>query len=390
MACAIRAAERGISVALWEKQARPGRKLLISGTGQCNLTHSGPIEDFLSRYGERDKGRFVKPALYDYTNRDLCDFFRARNVFLEETEGGKIFPASRQAKEILDLLLALCEENGVHVATNREVVSVEKTEGGFTIRGTEETVHAKTVVLATGGRSYPGTGSTGDGYRFAASLGHTITPIRAGLTPMFVADYEFTDCSGITIRDAVVVCNRRTHRGPVLLTHRGVSGPGILDFSRFLQAGDTLRINWLGDTKPHELEKRLVEVFREEGKRTLKNTLLFTGIPERLIVALLRHARIASETPACYATKEHREKIVALLTSFPMKIAAPGGFDEAMVTVGGVTLKEVDRTRLESRLTSGLYFCGEVLDIDGDTGGYNLQFAFSSGFLVGKKIGITR
>ena len=388
LACAVGAGKRHLSVLLVEKNPQPGRKLLISGTGQCNLTHTGPIENFLDHYGSREKGRFVKPALYHFTNDALCDCLRENGVHLEETAIGKVFPASRRAGEILDLFLSLCERYGVTIQTNSPVEFVEKTNDLFTIRTRQSVFAARNLVIATGGCSYPATGSTGDGWRLAASLGHTIVPPRPGLTPVYFDNHHFAECSGVSVDNVGIQLGNTKHttRGSVLFTHKGISGPGILDFSRNMNLGDKLLFNWLGNTKANTLGGVLLETFVEHGRKSVKNALRFTGLPERLLVALLKATAISPETPTSEITREVRGKIVAMLTNFEMEIVSLGGFNEAMVSIGGVLLREMDRNSMESRLVKQLYFCGEVLDIDGDTGGYNIQFAISSGFLVADKI----
>ena len=393
LACALGVGWRHLSVLLLEKKEHLGRKLLISGTGQCNLTHSGSVDAFLDHYGDTSKGRFVKPALYHFTNGDLCEFIQNHGITLEETDGGKIFPASRRSKDIVELFRSQCDKHGVTFAVNSSVKTIKKEDGLFHVQTDANRFLSRNLVLATGGCSYPATGSTGDGYRLAADLGHTITPIRPGLTPVIAADYRLADCSGISVADVGVTYIRatgkkekRTIRGPVLLTHRGISGPAVLDFSRHLAPGDTLILNWLGDTTRESLNTYLTQTLAENGRKTLKNTLRFTGLPERLIATILESNGILPDMPSCKVARFVRETIASRLTGFPLKIKSLGGFDEAMVSVGGVTLSETDRNTMQSRKVPGLFFCGELLDIDGDTGGYNIQFAISSGFLAAAKL----
>ena len=392
LACAVAAGRRRLSTLLLEKNAQCGRKLLISGSRQCNLTHAGPIEDFLERYGSREKGRFVKPALFHFTNADLYDFVRKHGVPLEETDCGKVFPASRDAREILNLFLGLCRQHGVTIKTDSSVLAVEKRDDLFTIHTPQGVFAARNLVIAAGGCSYPATGSSGDGFQLAASLGHAITPTRPGLTPVYIADNDFTGCSGVSVNNVVLRIGKTKYTacGDVLFTHKGVSGPGILDFSRNMNPGDTLVFNWLGDTTEETFGRQLRETLAEHGRKSIKNALHSMGglsaLPQRLIAALLTAVGISPETPSCEITRPSRGKIAKMLTNFETEIASLGGFDEAMVTVGGVSLRETDRNSMESRVVKRLHFCGEVLDIDGDTGGYNIQFAISSGFLVGDKL----
>ena len=395
LSCALGAGQRYLSVLLLEKKEQLGRKLLISGTGQCNLTHSGPIEAFPDHYGDRKKGRFVKPALHHFTNNDLCEFVQNHGITLEETEGGKIFPASRRSRDIVELFRFQCEKHGVAFVLNSPVKTLKKEDGLFRVQTDTDQFLSRNLVIATGGCSYPATGSMGDGYRLAAMLGHTITPVRPGLTPVIIADYRLADCSGISVAEVGITLVRatgtkekRTIRGPILLTHRGISGPAVLDFSRYLTPEDMLILNWLGDTTRESLNARLTQTLAENGRKTLKNTLRFTGLPERLIMAILGANGISPDLPSCEVARSVRETITSQLTGFPLKIKSLGGFDEAMVSVGGITLSETDRSTMESRKVPSLFFCGELLDIDGDTGGYNIQFAISSGFLAATKLRI--
>ena len=398
LACAYAAGKRKLKTVLLEKNESPGKKLLITGTGQCNITHAGSIEDFPKRFGLKEKERFVKPALLHFTNRDLYDLFAEHGVWLTENADGKLFPESRKSRDVLDLLCRLCYENHVVIETKSSVVSIVKTETGFTTKTVDREFASRAVVIAAGGQSFPSTGSSGDGFRLAAELGHSITPISPGLSPVVIKNYEFAQCSGIAIENAGIALSKKenptkiTHKtvGDVLFTHRGMSGPGILDSSRYFSKGDVLRFNWFGNEKPEQIEKLLTESIALAGKKTLKRVIsqLETDIrlPERLIGVLLRTSEIPDEIQACYLEKPARKRLVCELTAKEMVIESLGNFSEAMITCGGVALSQINRNRMESRLVPNLYFSGEVLDIDGDTGGFNLQFAISSGILAGNSI----
>lgn len=400
--CAIRAARRGLRTFVLEKNVFPGKKLLISGSGQCNVTHSGEIEDFFTKYGSREKSRFVKPALLHFTNRDLYDFFSENGLWLAEDEKGKLFPESRKSRDVLDVLLQEAKKTGVQLETAAKVQEISrdlKGNGEFLVKSTKGEFRSPALVFATGGKSYPATGSTGDGFTWASALGHTIEPPRPSLAPAFVKNYPFSPCSGISVPETEITLLRaekttqspqfkkiHTKIGPVLLTHKNLSGPGILDFSRFFRKGDLLRLNWLGSCSTVQFERKFLAALVENGKRSLGKTLRITELPERFVRNLLETASISPEKQASQLEKTERKKIASLFTAFELEIESVGDFSEAMCTAGGVSLAEVDRQRLMSRIVPNLYFCGEVLDIDGDTGGYNLQFAFSSGALVGDSI----
>jgi len=232
--------------------------------------------------------------------------------------------------------------------------------------------------------SYPKTGSTGDGYRFAEQLGHRIVPPRPALTPVIVERYPFAEAAGISFDDVPIDVYRhgkkiRQGHGDVLLTHRGLSGPGILDLSRFLEPKDTLRIPLCNSSSYPSCNLRALR-----GKKILKNALTSLGIPERLLLLLLTELGISPELPVAEIDRNARQRLEDALASFAFVVKQLGNFDEAMATCGGMALEEVNRQTMESRLVPGLFFCGEVLDVDGDTGGYNIQFALSSGMLAGQ------
>ena len=247
------------------------------------------------------------------------------------------------------------------------------------------------MVIATGGMSYPGTGSSGDGYSFAVSLGHAISKPAPALTPVTITGYPFSGCAGISFPKMAFSIWRGGKRvarcrGDVLFTHTGLSGPGILDNSRLMQAGDVLRLSFADAKDPGEFLKEASERIRSSGKRGLVTALVSGRLPVRFVRNLCVTIGVAPDTPCSQVTATERSRVVSALTDFPVTLSSLGDFSVAMVTKGGVDLTEVDRKTMESRLVGGLFFAGEVLDIDGDTGGYNIQAAFSTGFLAGSSI----
>ncbi len=386
--CAISASGGGRKVLVLEKKTSPGRKLLISGSGRCNLTHDGDPRSFLDHYGEA--GRFLRPALLGFTNRDLVAFFEERNLSMITMEGGKVFPETQKARDVLDVLLAECEAWGVEIACGKAVTSIVKSADEFLVACGDDAYRSRILVIATGGRSYPATGSAGDGYRFAEALGHAIAEVGPALAPVRIRDYPFADLAGISLPGARVSIFRgrkvKEGAGDVLFTHDGLSGPGILDLSRDIWAGDLLRVSLAGLRKKEEMERWLLARSEEEGGRNLRSVLAELAIPARLASRVLELLEIPQETKCASMTRRMRIDLADHLSGFPMIVEAVGGFDLAMVTRGGVDLMEVDPKSMESRLVPGLYFAGEVLDVDGDTGGYNLQAAFSTGFLAAERI----
>lgn len=389
--CALHAVDTNRSVIILEKKETCGKKLLITGAGQCNLTHSGDIREFLPRYG--DNGKFLRPALFGFTNKDLIEFFENRGLTMVTDDNLKVFPATRKASDVLTLLITECKRRGVTVRCNEAVLSVGLSEGRFSVKTKNGHYNTPNVVISTGGMSYPVTGSSGDGYRFAEGLDQPITEIRPGLSAVYVRDYPFSHLSGLSFENIVVSLfrdNKKIHQsaGDLLFTHLGLSGPVILHLSRSLRAGDRLKISFVPGMDREKVLKNLIEKTTEQGKRQLKRILLeCSGLPERFVKELLELAGIPADSKCAHISKKARNTVIDYLTAFPFDVESCGGFNEAMVTVGGVSLNGINSKTMESKSVSGLYFIGEVLDIDGDTGGYNLQAAFSTAYAAAKAIG---
>lgn len=382
---AARAAAGGASVLLLEKMAEPGRKLLVTGSGQCNLTHAGDIAGFFGHYGKG--GAFLKPALRHLTNAGLVAHFTGRGVPLEAGEDGKFFPVSRKARDVLDALLADCREHGVVLRCGEAVREVERSGEGFCVRTAAGEHRSALLLIATGGASYPSTGSSGDGYAFARALGHTVAATAPALTPVTVRDYPFSDLAGISLRDCTVSLFREGKkvegfRGDLLLTHDGLSGPVVLNASRYILPGDEVRVSFLPEGRRDEITQALTGA----GGTRVKTALSTFPVPERLLKRLIDLAGIPPDATSAHLDRKTRNRLIQVLTGHEMTVEALGGYRVAMATRGGVALDEVDGKTMESRVAGGLFFAGEVLDIDGDTGGYNLQAAFSTAALAADAI----
>jgi predicted Rossmann fold flavoprotein len=387
--CALQAAGEGRDVIVFEKKPAPGRKLLIAGSGQCNITHDGEIADFLSRYG--DHGAFLWPALMNFTNRDLVRFFADRGLHMETEPGGKVFPVTRKSADVLAVLLAECAARGVEVRCGDPVLAVERDDGGFLVTTKTGTARAGTLVIATGGASYPATGSTGDGYAFARALGQPVTEVAPALAPVYVEDYPFADLAGISFSNLALAVYRGGKRvgrrtGDLLFTHTGLSGPGVLDLSRAVRPGDVLRVTFLSGATPEEVRKRLADAVAAGGARQVKTVLSGLPLPERFVRRLLDLAGVPADETCAHLGKKARNALAASLAEFPFQVARLGGFNEAMATRGGVALEGINPKTMASKIVENLYCIGEVLDIDGDTGGYNLQAAFSTAALAARQI----
>ena len=375
------------NVLILEKMQSPAKKLLMSGSGRCNITNAGSIEDFFGHYGEN--GKFLRPALLEFSNSDLIDFLGQRGLEVYTDDNGKVFPVTEKARDVLEILLNECGTKNVKIYTDSTIQKIEKIDDIFKIQ-TEYTEYiCHKLIIATGGKSYPATGSTGDGYDYATEFGHTIIPPKPALTPVFIKDYKFRSAAGVSLSEKEIYLYRNNKKiksnfGDIGFTHTGLSGPGILDFSRYIEPADVLRIN-LSNLEQEKFKRYFIETVEKDRQITLRKFLKQFDIPEKLIKAILTELELNLSDIIGNVTKELRNRIADLFCGYPFEVEMLGEYNIAMVTKGGINLKEVSPKTMESKLVKNLYFAGEVLDIDGDTGGYNLQAAFSTGFLAGKK-----
>lgn len=388
---ALHIAKNNKKVLLLEKNQSPGKKLLISGSGQCNFTHDGDLEAFFDKYG--DKGKFLRKSFSVFDNQASMTFFESRGIPLEIRENQKVFPKSLKSQDILDVLLLECKKHNVDLGFQNEVCSIQKYDTMYTV----ETVAKKRyacdhVVIATGGKSYPHTGSTGDGYVFAKSFGHRIVEPKPALTYVTTHEKSYVPLAGISFPQASITLWRNNkkvleRKGSLLFTHKGLSGPVILDATRWIDPGDQISVNFMYPKSYEEVKKHFAETIPLLGKEQLITYLTKRQNLVKSFASIICQVAGVDETiPCARLTKEQREKVVLLLTKNLFNISGVGGLHAAMVTAGGVHLKEVNPTTMESRKQKGLYFIGEVLDIDGDTGGYNIQAAFSMGYLCAQHI----
>ncbi len=391
---AIRLAETiggGEGILILERREKPARKLLLSGSGQCNLTHAGEIADFLGRYSGGVKAesaaRFLKPALYAFTNEELLAWFSAKGMEFETEDSGKIFPADRRATSVLKILQDEAYRLGLRIVANSRVSGISVSEG-FLVRVESEAFEyrAPIVLIATGGLSYPKTGSTGDGYALAASLGHRIVPPRPALAPVYIRNFALNPLAGLSFHDAGLSVLRVGKRvfsaeGDLLITHEGLSGPLILDASRHIAPGDSLEVNFV-DVTIEEFRNRLDAELKTNPRRLVRTALADLGLTKNMAELFCDLSGVTKEETAAALPRAKRDALCRFACAHPFYVARLGTLEVAMVTAGGVDLAEVNPGSMESRLVPGLFFAGEVLDIDGDTGGYNLQAVFSTGSLA--------
>jgi len=394
MMAAGKAAETGCEVILVEKMSRLGTKLAITGKGRCNLTNMGDIDSFIAHYGKN--GRFLRNCFARFFNSDLISFLEDRGVKTVVERGQRVFPSSNNAEEIVECFSNFLEVSGVDVRTEFTVDEIVK-EGGriAAVQGNGIEIPCAGVVLATGGRSYPLTGSTGDGYRFAMDLGHRVRNPEPSLVPIEVDEDFVKEMQGLSLENVevgVLANGKMLARrfGDMIFTHFGVSGPIILTMSRLIvqeyhKHRITLSINFKPALTEVQLEKRLLREFERHGKMKCRNVLKHL-LPVAAIDIFIKRARLQAEKHACEINREERQRLMSCLTDFRLTVRGPRPIDEAIVTEGGVTLEEIDPYTMQSLLVQGLFFCGEVIDVAGDTGGYNLQAAFSTGYLAGENV----
>jgi hypothetical protein len=388
------AAELGAETLLLEKMERPGRKLRITGKGRCNLTNVVPLEEFIERFGAN--GLFLRQAFHQFFSPDLLAFFEELGVPTVTERGGRVFTASEKAQDVVDALVHWVCKQGVALQTRSSVeqLLVERNRIAGVKDSHARVYHAPAVVVTTGGASYPATGSTGDGYRLAKSVGHTVVPIRPALVPLETAGDVAQRLQGLSLRNAAVRLRIDGQQaadafGEMLFTHFGVSGPMILYLSKLavdaLCAGRKVELSI--DLKPaldkKTLDARLLRDIDAQGKKHFQN-LLKGLLPSKLIPVCVDLVGIPAHKVAHQITAEERTRLLKWLKDFRLEVTGHRGFAEAIVTAGGVALDEIDPRTMESRLVKGLYFAGEVLDVDANTGGFNLQAAFSTGWTAGR------
>lgn len=386
------AAEARADTLLLEKMERPARKLCIAGKGRCNITNIAELPDFIAHFGKT--GNFLRQAFWRFFTPDLMDFFKGLGLELVTERGGRVFPASGKASDVLAVLLQWLERCGVQIKLSSKVdeliISDERIKGVVS-RGRE--ILCDAVILATGGASYPATGSTGDGYRLAVSAGHGIVPIRPALVPLETSGDAARKMAGLNLRNVNVhmLVNSKKRKkafGEMIFTEFGVTGPVILTLSG--EAVDAMRdghkVALSVDLKPaldeKKLAARLLRDIASRGKEQV-NSLLRGLLPREMIPVCLNITEIPPDRQASRISAKERRRLLTWLKDFRLEVTGYRPFAEAIVTAGGIDTVELDPRTMESRLTKGLFIAGELLDIQADTGGYNLQAAFSTGWLAG-------
>ena len=347
------------------------------------------MPDFISHFG--DGGKFLRPALMNFKNTDLLQFFHERGIRFVADENGKYFPETGTAKDVLSVLLAECAQAGVEIRSREAVQTIEQTKDRFIVTTDSAAYSAENIVLATGGASYPTTGSTGDGYTLAGMLELPVTDTGPALAAVIIRDYPFRTLTGISFDEVTLSLYRdnkkiREVTGDIILTVNGISGPGALHISRYVRPGDSLHVGFAAGTDETKARNELTEIIAGGKNRQVKTVLARTDIPARFLLCLLGLTGIPHNATCAHLTKPKRNTLIRHLTDCPLTVAGTEGYATAMATRGGVARDAIRQKTMEAKAVPGLYCIGEVLDIDGDTGGYNLQAAFSTAALAADAI----
>lgn len=396
MMAAIGAAKEGARVTLLEQNEKTGKKIYITGKGRCNLTNACEQEDFFNHV--ISNGKFLYSAFYQMDNRSVMDFFENAGCRLKVERGERVFPISDYSSDVIAALNRQMEKTGVRVYLHTRVKEILTSEGNSQteITGVRlsngKVLNADAVIIATGGKSYESTGSTGDGYMFAESVGHTVKEVKPALVPFTVKENWCMELQGLSLKNVSVMLKSDKKKiyegfGEMLFTHFGVSGPLILSASSYYaKKYYGMPVQLMIDLKPalttEQLDRRLLKDFEENKNRQFKNAL--DGLyPSKLIPVMIRLSGISPEKRVNEITKEERNALVQRTKNLALTVTGTRDFKEAIITQGGVHVKEVNPSTMESKLVKGLYFAGEVLDLDAVTGGFNLQIAWSTGYLAG-------
>ncbi len=405
MMAAYAAAQNGHEVIVFEKNEKLGKKIYITGKGRCNFTNDVPPDEFLQNVVRGEK--FMRGAIYSFSPQKTIEFFENYGLNVKIERGNRAFPVSDHASDVTKTLEKACKSVGVSFKLNEKVEKIiVSTENNSTMSNigimprivklhtNQGDYDCDVVIVATGGLSYPTTGSTGDGYIFARTFNHTVSDLKCGLCGLNLQGETHKELQGLTLKNVRLSVKMQEKTvfsdfGEALFTHFGISGPIVLSASSVINRMPMEQLQLLLDLKPaldeQTLDKRLLRDFEKYKNKQISNALCEL-LPQKLIFALLKVCNIPEKKNVNVLTKEERGKILKTLKAFPFKIKSLRGFEEAIITSGGVNLNEINPKTMESKLVNGLKFCGEVLDIDAFTGGFNLQIAFSTGYLAGSTI----
>lgn len=387
------AGSRGKDVTLIEKNNQLGKKLFITGKGRCNITNATDIENFFENIVTNSN--FLYSSFYSFNNEDIIKLLESHGLDVKIERGNRVFPRSDKSNDVLKTFKKFLNVNNVKISLNKEVTSIKSLKEKFIIKFNDgsENIFDK-LIITTGGKSYPLTGSTGDGYRFAKTMGHSIEPLKPSLVPLEIKEDWIKELQGLSLRNVSLktfVDNKQIHEefGEMIFTHYGISGPIVLSTSNYINKWENKDIKLHIDLKPalsnEKLDKRILKDFQIYRNKQLKNGLN-NLLPKKIIPIIIKQTAIDDEKPIHQITKLERDKIVNEIKNLTLTFKNLRPIEEAIVTSGGISTKEIDPSTMESKLLPGLYFAGEIIDVDGLTGGYNLQIAYSTGYLAGMNI----
>lgn len=382
----------GDEVYLIDKNDKIGKKLYITGKGRCNITNALPLNEFFD-YIVRNAS-FLYSSLYSFTNEDLINFCNKFDLKTKVERGNRVFPASDKSSDVIKVFMKFLNTNNVKLNLNTKVIDIDKIGNEFIVTTNRGELVFDKIILATGGKSYPLTGSTGDGYIFAKKFGHTIIEPMPSLVPIEIREDWIKDLQGLSLKNVSLktICNKMTiHEefGEMLFTHFGISGPIVLSTSNYLQSYTDKDIKFLIDLKPaldyEKLNDRVLRDFQEQANKQFKNALNEL-LPQKIIPIVIYLSKIDSEKIVNQITKEERNSLIKTIKELPISFKSLRPIREAIITSGGVDTKEINPSSMESKIIENLFFAGEIIDVHGLTGGFNLQIAYSTGYLAGINI----
>lgn len=384
------ASSRSKDVVLFEKNNKLGKKLYITGKGRCNITNSSPIENFFDNI--ITNSNFLYSALYSFTNYDVINLLNSYGIETKVERGNRVFPVSNKSSDVIRAFNKFLKDKNVKVRLNTEVKNIKYTDDEFIITlSNGNSDKFDNVIIATGGKSYPGTGSTGDGFIFAKSLSHNIVPPKPALVPCEIIETWAKELQGLTLKNVILSAYIKEEKvyeefGEMLFTHFGISGPIVLTMSNIINKYQKEKIKLSIDLKPalsyEKLDKRILRDFSQYNNKQVKNGLVDL-LPNSLIPVILKLSNIGETKNVNQITKEERDNLVSVIKGLKMNFSKFRPIEEAIVTSGGVSTLEINPSTMESKLIKGLFFAGEVIDVDALTGGFNLQIAYSTGYLAG-------
>ena len=392
---AIYSAKSNAQTTVVEANTAAGRKLLLTGGGRCNITHADGINKFIKAFGT--KGRFLQYCFHELMPEHVRKFFAERGLETKVEDDGCVFPVTDSAQDVQKVLLSESAKSGVHFLYDRRVEGIEKCGEGFNIRTGRETIAANKVIIAAGGISYPDTGSKGDGYKFAQKLGHTIIMPKASLVPLITKQTWPAELAGTAVDNVRITANPEKKKfnatGAMLFTQDGIGGPAVVDLSFFLtdylpsiENPIEISMDMVCGIDEIELEKRILMKFEQNPHKTLIN-IIAEFLPKRLAAVFCREFGFDGNIVGRQIKKDSRKKLVRTLKGLPLSVTAARPIAEAMVTRGGVNITEINKKTMGSKICHGLFFAGEVMDVDGPCGGYNLQLCWSTGAIAGIAVG---